>query len=330
MPELLRAPERVVHTPATDSRRWNKFAPRDGDIVIATHSKCGTTWTQRIVDMLVFQSPDVRPFGEISPWLDSTIFNPLETDLATLDAQKHRRYIKSHLSFDALPVWDTVKYIHVGRDGRDARLSWQNHQAGFKPEAIARIVAQAAALAKETGAAPAPAPQADPNEQPREYLLHWLDELEAALSAQNKAGVGMMGSDFFSFEATFWRERQRPNLLLVHYDDLQKDLAGEMRRISDYLGIATPDSLMPRLVEAARFNAMKKDGDALVPKLKESFDRGADRFLNQGKTGRWREYLQPADVARYEAIVKRAATPGFAHWLEGGRSVAGDPRASRD
>src|ERR1700733_3384422 len=94
MATLLRAPKCVVRTPVADSLRWNQFEPRDGDIVIATFAKCGTTWTQRIVDLLVFQSPDVRPFGEISPWLDSTIFNPLAQDLDTLEAQTHRRYIK--------------------------------------------------------------------------------------------------------------------------------------------------------------------------------------------------------------------------------------------
>src|SRR5437879_5680814 len=63
MAELLRAPAQEVRTPVADSRRWNLFEPRDGDIVIGTFAKCGTTWTQRIVDLLVFQSPDVRPFG---------------------------------------------------------------------------------------------------------------------------------------------------------------------------------------------------------------------------------------------------------------------------
>src|ERR1043165_2880388 len=134
MSKLLRAPTRVAISPVVDGARWAGFEPRDDDIIIATYRKSGTTWTQRIVDMLVFQSPDVRPFGDISPWLDSTIFNTLEDDLATLKAPQHRRYIKSHLPFDALPVWDTVKYIHVGRDGRDARLSFQNHQQGFTPQ----------------------------------------------------------------------------------------------------------------------------------------------------------------------------------------------------
>jgi hypothetical protein len=330
MAELLRAPTHVVTTPVADSRRWNRFEPRDGDIVIATFAKCGTTWTQRIVDLLVFQSPDIRPFGDISPWLDSTIFNAVEDDLATLRAQTHRRYIKSHLPFDALPVWDTVKYIHVGRDGRDARLSWQNHQQGFTPKIRAQIAAQAMALAAERGEMPASAPPPAP-EDSRAYVIQWFAELESALDAPGEKGVSSrFGFEFFSFEATYWRERHRPNLLLVHYDDLRENLAGEMRRISDFLGIATPDALMPSLVEAARFETMKRDGDALFPRLKDVFDRGADRFIRHGRSGRWREYLNPGDVARYEAIVRRAATPGLARWLESGRNVAGDPRSSPD
>jgi aryl sulfotransferase len=324
MPKLLRAPMRVFRSPAVDSRRWDRFQPCDGDIIIGTFAKCGTTWTQRIVDLLVFQSPDVRPFGEISPWLDATFFNPLEQDLATLAAQKHRRFVKSHLPFDALPVWDTVKYIHVGRDGRDARLSWQNHEQGFKPEFGARIAAQAMALAAERGetlTGPRPPSPTDP----REFLVAWLTELEAELDKPDGAA-----DTFFGFEATYWRERTRSNLLLVHYNDLKEDLAGEMRRISDFLAIETPEALMPSLVEAARFESMKKDGDALFPRLTLAFDRGADRFINQGRSGRWREYLGPDDVARYEAIMARAATPGLARWLENGRRGAGDPRSLAD
>jgi len=116
----------------------------------------------------------------------------------------------------------------------------------------------------------------------------------------------------------------------VHYNDLKEDLKGEMRRISDFLGIDTPEALMPSLVDAANFETMKKDGDALFPKLREAFDRGADRFLNQGRSGRWREYLLPEDVARYEAIVRRATTPGLARWLEGGRRAAIEPTSSPD
>ena len=329
MATLLRAPKCVVRTPVVDSRRWNQFEPRDGDIVIATFAKCGTTWTQRIVDLLVFQSPDVRPFGKLSPWLDSTIFNGIEDDLATLKAQTHRRYIKSHLPFDALPVWDTVKYIHVGRDGRDARLSWQNHEKGFTSEFSAHIGAQARALAAEQGGMP-PGPRPRPPEDPRGYLVHWIEELEAQLNAAVDSDAGRFGMQFFNFESTYWQERNRPNLLLVHYNDMKEDLAGEMQRIADFLNIDVPRSLMPALVDAARFETMKKDGDALIPNLKGVFDRGADRFINKGLSGRWREYLNAEDIARYEAIMQRACSPGLARWLESGRRGAGDPNLSGD
>ena len=103
-----------------------------------------------------------------------------------------------------------------------------------------------------------------------------------------------------------------------------------MRRISAFLEIETPESLMPSLAEAARFEMMKKDGDVLFPKLKAVFDRGADRFINQGRSGRWREYLQPDDVARYEGIASRAVRPGLARWLEGGRAATGDPVLAPD
>jgi aryl sulfotransferase len=329
MVKLLRAAACVMRSPVSDSRRWNQFEPREDDIIIATFAKCGTTWTQRIVDLLVHQTPDVRPFGDISPWFDSTIFNSVEEDLATLKAQTHRRYIKSHLPFDALPVWETVKYIHVGRDGRDARLSWQNHQQGHTAEFNAHVGRQAMALAAERGEKAGGPPPAAP-EDPREYLLQWFGELEAQLDASGQSGPQTFGYPFFDFEATYWRERQRPNLLLVHYNDMKEDLAGEMQRIADFLEIEIPETVMPSLVEAARFEAMKKAGNELFPKLPQVFDRGADRFINKGQSGRWRQYLTDGDVRRYEAIVKRACTPGLAHWLEGGRRGAGEPNGSAD
>src|SRR5271167_2675957 len=89
MTTLLRAPTREYRTALMDSHRWDGFEPRPDDIIVATYPKCGTTWMQRIVDMLVFQSPDPRPFGQTSPWLDATIFAPIENDLATLAAQTH-------------------------------------------------------------------------------------------------------------------------------------------------------------------------------------------------------------------------------------------------
>jgi aryl sulfotransferase len=44
--------------PITDTSRWQNFKPRPDDIFICTPPKCGTTWTQAIVAMLVFGKAD--------------------------------------------------------------------------------------------------------------------------------------------------------------------------------------------------------------------------------------------------------------------------------
>ena len=112
-----------------DSTRWNYLAFRDGDIVVATYGKTGTTWTQQIVGQLVHQGEDSSLF-EASPWVDFRIA-PLEIVLEGLAAQKHRRFMKTHLPLDALVFSPKARYLYVVRDGRDVAWSMFNHHAGF-------------------------------------------------------------------------------------------------------------------------------------------------------------------------------------------------------
>jgi hypothetical protein len=61
-------------SPDEDSARWLGFPFRDGDIVISTRSKTGTTWVQTICALLIFQTPELpAPLAQLSPWLDHLI-----------------------------------------------------------------------------------------------------------------------------------------------------------------------------------------------------------------------------------------------------------------
>ena len=314
----VQAPTRTFITPTMDSRRWDGYVPRPDDIIVATYPKCGTTWTQRIVDLLIFQSPAPRRFSEASPWIDATFFRPIEEDLATIAAQTHRRYVKSHMPLDAFPVYEGVKVIHTARDGRDACASMHNHMLGFRPEMGARIAANASAQG-----APPPARLQTP-EDPRDFFLQWMTTAEAGVN--DPAGE----LPFCEFEQTYWRQRRQPWLLMVHFNDLKADLVGEMRRIAAFLGIETPEPLLAKLAAAARFETMKRQGDEMLPQLHTVFDKGAERFINKGENGRWKDFLTDADLARYDALVKARLSPAHAAWIAGGRRVAGEPRASAD
>src|SRR3954454_24701597 len=106
-----------------DSTRWQAYNHRPGDIVISTSYKTGTTWMQAIVANLLFQDGAFpAPVSVMSPWLDMAV-PPLGDVAKGLEAQTHRRSIKSHLPLDGLPYFETARYIIVGRDVRDVFMS---------------------------------------------------------------------------------------------------------------------------------------------------------------------------------------------------------------
>ena len=174
---LVRPATREYRTWVTDSRRWSSYTPRASDIVISTYPKCGTTWTQRIVGALVFQTPEPMPFsGEISLWIDSRTMRSLDDMIATIESQTHRRFLKAHLPFDGLPIFDEVKYVHVARDGRDALMSWHDHDSAWLPEMIQRLDANG--LADSAIGRPYPSLIADPAEQFHRWLTEGATEDE--------------------------------------------------------------------------------------------------------------------------------------------------------
>jgi hypothetical protein len=114
-----------------DSARWDGFAFREGDIVISTRSRSGTTWTQMICALLIFQTPDLpAPLGDLSPWLDMLVV-PREEVFARLEAQDHRRFIKTHTPLDGLPIDGRATYVVVARHPLDMAVSLYHHSANI-------------------------------------------------------------------------------------------------------------------------------------------------------------------------------------------------------
>ena len=113
---LIEAPKREYRTWILDSRRWRHYAPRPDDIIIATYPKCGTTWMQRLVSLLVFQTAKPLPIMQISAWIDRRFPLPIETVVAQIEVQKHRRFLKSIIPLDGLPFYDDGEYYPRRRD----------------------------------------------------------------------------------------------------------------------------------------------------------------------------------------------------------------------
>ncbi|MDH3755299.1 MAG: sulfotransferase domain-containing protein, partial [Acidimicrobiia bacterium] len=112
-----------------DSARWERFRFRSGDVVISTPSKCGTTWMQTIVGMLLFGRVDLGgPISTISPWLDALIRSDDEV-FGMLEDQSHRRFVKTHTPLDGIPRRRDLTYIAVIRHPLDVALSDRDHSS---------------------------------------------------------------------------------------------------------------------------------------------------------------------------------------------------------
>lgn len=81
---------------------------------------------QQIVAQMLFNGDPDLSVAEISPWLDLRV-PPKAAKLPLVEAQTHRRILKTHLPVDALVYSPKTKYIYIGRDGRDVLWSMHNH-----------------------------------------------------------------------------------------------------------------------------------------------------------------------------------------------------------
>jgi aryl sulfotransferase len=108
----------------------------------------------------------------------------------------------------------------------------------------------------------------------------------------------------------------------VHYNDLLADLEGEMRDLAAWLGIAVPEERWPHVVDACRFETVKRDPEKVVGDMSFGFQGGAQTFIHKGTNGRWRGVLSDADLALYAEAMKRTLTPECAQWLEHGKAAA--------
>lgn len=307
---------REYRTWICDSRRWRHYRPRSDDIILSTYPKCGTTWTQRILSLLIFQTTEPMPIMQISAWVDRRFPQSVEDLVSQIEAQAHRRFLKSHLPRDGLPFLDTVKYIYLARDGRDAAMSFHNHAANFTGGMLQQL--DKAGLEDDQIAQPYPRAFADPGE----FFHRWLTE--GVVSGHSD---GLPTMSFFHFVKTWWDVRHHANVLLVHYNDLKADLSTEAARIAGFLGIEVEPSFWPELVEAAGFEAMRRDGDTLMAKAATTFKDGSRTFFFKGSNERWRGVASEQDLALYDEKAKATLTPNCIRWLEHGRLKAGDPQS---
>jgi aryl sulfotransferase len=290
---------RDLHNHHFDSTIWDDFVFRDDDIVIATYAKSGTTWVQQIIAQLLFPGEEEMEVAEMSPWMDLRI-PPKEVKLQDVEAQSHRRFVKTHLPVDALVFSPQAKYVYIGRDGRDVVWSMYNHHANANDLWYQAL--------NETPGLVGP-PIGKPVADVRQYFLEWL------------ADDGYPWWPYWENIRTWWEIRHLPNVLFLHFTDLKADMAREMRRIGQFLETSIDESIWEKMLEICSFDYMKAHATKSVPVGGIFWDGGAEVFIHKGQNGRWRDILTAEDCRDYEERAEKELGVDCARWLREGGSM---------
>jgi hypothetical protein len=305
------APRTRYRSIIADSSRWDGFAFRAGDVVISTPPKCGTTWTQMLCALLIFDGPAFpAALGEVSPWLDNCI-RPLTEVTALYAAQTHRRFIKTHTPLDGLPLHPDVTYLVVGRDPRDVAISREHHAANLDFAHFLELRAAAVGNEDLTELPPRPVPSGDPVERFRSFVAD-----ETHISPPSLASV-------LHHLDTGWQRRRDANVALFHYADLQTDLAGELLRLARVLGIPCSPERARELAAEASLERMRERAADVAPNASQGIWKDVCAFFRSGGSGEWRTRLAEVDLAAYEARVAALAGPDLAAWVHRGRLASG-------
>lgn len=277
----------------TDNRRWDKLTIRQDDVFVVTPPKCGTTWMQTIVALLLSGDPDVETELSVKmPWVDIRI-REMDEVAQRLAAMDHRRSMKSHTPMDGLPHDERGQYLCVFRHPLDAHFSYRKHNQNipmnwfdlFYPEGdddtTFRRFLDGAAEGFDADAMP---------------LAHIVQHYKAALALADQ-----------------------PNVTLFHYADMARDLPATFARVAELLGVTYPRGVMTDLINAATFDHMKANAERYAPSGGKGFMKSDSDFFHSGTSGKWEGKLTPAQLDAYDYVIEGyGLTPEQRHWLEHG------------
>jgi aryl sulfotransferase len=219
---------------------------------------------------------------------------PREVKLPEIEAQTHRRFLKTHLPVDALTFSPKAKYVYLARDGRDVVWSLHNHH--FHANALWYE------LLNDTPGRVGPAIE-PPTEDIVQYFREWLD------------GDGYPFWSFWENVRSWWAIRDLPNVKLVHFAELKRDMPAMMREIAAFVGAEVDESKWPEIELYCTFDWMKANAARATPLGGAVWDGGADTFINKGTNGRWQDVLSPEESTAYEARARIELGEECAVWL---------------
>jgi hypothetical protein len=295
----LRAPYKKsfeYRTRLTDNRIWDTFALRQGDVIVATPPKCGTTWTQALVLSLLFEKPGMdKVMDDLSVWLDPAFRDQLPI-ARMFEAQSHRRCIKTHTPFDGIPFDPDCTYIAVYRHPIDAHFSMRRHVANLKEDLI----------------------QDRFPDEPTDSFTLFLGE-----TVREEMADGITLEAIVHHFKSFKSNIQHSNIHIFHYADMRRDLLSHTRKLAADLGLEIDDETLVAIEDSMQFESMQANARA---NAREDTQRSATfkdpaAFFDSAASRKWEGKLSENDLRAFHERLAELLPEDDARWLQSGGAL---------
>jgi aryl sulfotransferase len=289
-------PKRHYNGVFTDTHNWDNFEHRSGDVFICVPPKSGTTWMQTICGLLIFGEPESKlAYPEISPWIDFRLSSKtIEHRLATLAAQTHQRFIKSHTPLDGIPYFEDCTYLVVHRHPLDVHFSMENHVRNMNLNTIDHLYTD------------------DVSANFTAFLNNGLegeglDQPSLALIARHLKTAKMMA--------------HLPNVHMFHYNTMSQNLHKQMEHVAQAIGVSHNDALFETLVSKATFKSMKANALLSAPGAAGGLFKDPSVFFHSGTGQKWKGKLSETEIGHYRTKISELLDSDDVDYIETGQPM---------
>ena len=244
---------------------------RPDDVWVVTYPKCGTTWTQQIVRLIINRGKDDdRIIEDAVPWVEAFCNIPEIGRNYRIDVDKMAspRAFKSHFPYEmmpcGLPNTTPGKYIYVVRNPKDVVVSYYHHDRAI----------------------------------PIYPLYEWDEYFELFM----KGGVDF--GDYFDHVLSWWAHKDDDNVLFLKYEDMKRDLPTAVAQIAKFIGQDISKELVEEIAHKTTFANMRKDSTANYEWVKKIRRPSSTNFMRKGEVGDWKNYFTAEQSARLDAVVE--------------------------
>ena len=207
---------------------FSGFVPGKQDVFVATFAKSGTNWMMQIAHQLAWHGQgEFEHIHSVVPWPDTEAMSGWARNYAILlqDARdweaspERKRVIKTHFDWELLPYSEDARYIMVIRDPKD-------------------IFVSSYFFLKDSILGPA------------------MPSVDTWYKLFMSSGFPIGGS-WAANTAGYWAQRHRPNVLIVSFKAMKRDLKAAVREVAQFLDVQASEALIDTVCEKSSFAYMK-------------------------------------------------------------------------